>query len=919
VPAGFSPECYLKRYERREYPGENRLSSWRLILGLLLVNGFALAIHAASDFTERDPVKRATLSNGLQVVVVQDSLAPVVTIEMSVLAGGNESPPGFPGMAHAQEHMAFRGCTGMTSDQTTAIYSQLGGQDNAYTEQTVTHYYVTVPRPDLDIALQAQAACIRGIDDSQKEWSQERGAIEQEVAEDLSDPWYRLIQRARQDMFAGTPYIHDSLGTKSSFDATTGQMLTQFHKNWYAPNNMILVIAGDVNPVVTLARTKELFGGIPSHNIPARTPAVLKAVHSETFTLKSDLPNTIGVVAFRFPGTDSPDYAATRVLIDVLSSQRSNLYRMESSGKTLNVDFDFAETYPKASIGYGLVELGSRANAARAIRNMQRILAEYARGGVPEDLVEAAKRGELASVEFQRNSIPGLAAVWSDALAGEGRNSPDEDVEAIRKVTTLDVNRVARQYLDNSNPVVGTLIPSPTRHPTSDKRPAYEKKSGGLEKVTSTAVRPVQLLPWAAAALEQLKIPAAHALPSDMILENGLRLIVQTDSTSPTVLLRGSVKHSVESQSDVSDGAMQEILERLYAGGPQDMGRLAFDKALDDIGADETAGYSFALDVLKENFFRGVELLADNELHPALRAGDFKMVKRQTSRFVAGRLKSPSYRTSEALTAALFPSSDPELRELKPKAFKKVNLGGVRLFQEATIRPDLTTIVVVGDISADEARTVIEKWFGVWKAGGPTPNTILPPVPLNKASSVHIPDPGATQDSVIIAEQLDLNRFDPDYYPLQLGNTILGGNSEGTRLYHDLRQTSGYVYNVDLDLDASETRAVYSIRYGSAQENTWKARALIQQDIGQMRTGEVSPGELHQAKAFLLRQIPLSASSEEEVAEDLLDRAETGLPLDEPIREVRKYLDVNASEIRAAFAKRIRPDDFVEVVRGPSF
>ncbi len=895
------------------------MSSRRLILGLLLVNGFASAIHAASDFTEQDLVKRATLSNGLQVVIVQDSLAPVVTIEMSVLAGGNESPPEFPGMAHAQEHMAFRGCTGMTSDQTAAIYSEMGGQDNADTEQTVTHYYVTVPLSDLDIALQAQAACMRGIDDSQEEWSEERGAIEQEVAEDLSDPWYRLIQRVKDDMFSGTPYMHDSLGTKSSFDATTGQMLKQFHKNWYAPNNMILVIAGDVNPVVTLARTKELFGGTPGHDIPARTPVVLKAVHPETFSLKSDLPNTVGVLAFRFPGTDSPDYAAIRVLIDVLSSERSNLYRMESSGKTLNVDFDFAETYPKASVGYGLIELPSGANARRAIGNMHRILAGYASEGVPEDLVKAAKRSELASVEFQRNSISGLAAVWSDALAEEGRNSPDEDVEAIRKVTTLDVNRVARRYLDNSNTVVGILTPSRMRHPTSDRTPARQKKSGGLEKVTSPAVRPVQLPSWAAGALEQLKIPTAHALPADMILENGLRLIVQTDSTSPTVLVRGSVKHTVYSPSDVNDDAVAEILEGLYAGGPQDMDRLAFDKALDDIGADETAGYSFALDVLKEEFSRGIELLADNELHPALRAGDFKVVKRQTSRFIAGRLKSPGYRTSEALTAALLPASDPELRELKPKAFKKVDLRAVRQFQEAAIRPDLTTIVVVGDVSPGEARTVIEKWFGGWKAVGPAPDTILPPVPLNKASSVHIPDPGSTQDSVIIAEQLDLNRFDPDYYPLQLGNTILGGNSDGTRLNHDLRQASGYVYNVDLDLDASETRAVYSITYGSAPENARKARALIQRDIEQMRTGEVSAGELHQAKAFLLRQIPLSASSEEEVAEDLLDRAETGLPLDEPIREVGKYLDVNAGEIRAAFAKRIRPDDFVDVVRGPSF
>ncbi len=890
-----------------------------VILGLLLLNGIASAGHAATDILDRDLVQRATLPNGLRVVIVQDSLAPVVTIEMSVLAGGNESPPDFPGMAHAQEHMAFRGCPGMTSDQTAAIYSELGGQANAYTEQTVTRFDTTVPLADLDVALQAQAVCMRGIDDADGEWSQERGAIEQEAAEDLSDPWYRLMQRVKQDMFAGTPYIQDALGTKSSFDATTGEMLRKFHDAWYAPNNMILVIAGDVNPAATLARIKDLYGAIPSRSIPARPPVVLKAVHPETFTLQSDLADTVGVIAFRLPGTDSPDYAATRVLIDVLSSQRSDLYRIVSSGKTLSVDFDFAETFPKASIGYGLVELPAGADATRAIGTMRKALAGYAQGGLPEELVEAAKRSELASVEFQRNSISGLAAVWSDALACEDRNSPDEDVEAIREVRTSDVNRVARQYLDSSSAIIGTLKPTPSRHPTAGKQLAYAKKTAGLEKVTSPTLRPVELPSWAAEALEQLKVPAAHALPADMTLENGLRLIVQTDSTSPTVLLRGSVKRTVDSQSDVNDDAVAEILKGLYAGGPQDLDRLAFDKALDDIGADATAGYTFDLNVLKEDFSRGVQLLADNELHPALRARDLKMVKRQTSRLVAGRLKSPSYRTSQALTAALLPASDPELRELKPKAFKKVDLDKVRQFQQRTIRPDLTTIVIVGDVSPSEAKAVIEQWFGEWKAVGPTPNTILPPVPLNKASSVQIYDPGATQDSVTIAEQLDLNRFDPDYYPLQLANTILGGNSEETRLYHDLRQVSGYVYSVDLDLDASETRSVYSISYGSAPENTLQARALIQRDIEQMRTGDVSADELHQAKAFLLRQIPLSASSEDQVAEDLLDRAESGLPLDEPIREVEKYLAVSANEIRAAFAKRIRPEDFVQVVRGPSF
>ena len=118
--------------------------------------------------------------------------------------------------------MAFRGCEGMSADQTAAIYALLGGRNNADTQQNITQYFVTVPAADLDVALRAQAACLHGIDDSQQEWSQERDAIEQEVARDLSNPTYKFINRLNQDMFAGTPYAHDPLGTKSLFRCDYG-------------------------------------------------------------------------------------------------------------------------------------------------------------------------------------------------------------------------------------------------------------------------------------------------------------------------------------------------------------------------------------------------------------------------------------------------------------------------------------------------------------------------------------------------------------------------------------------------------------------------------------------------------------------------------------------------------------------------
>jgi zinc protease len=133
-----------------------------------------------------------------------------------------------------------------------------------------------------------------------------------------------------------------------------------------------------------------------------------------------------------------------------------------------------------------------------------------------------------------------------------------------------------------------------------------------------------------------------------------------------------------------------------------------------------------------------------------------------------------------------------------------------------------------------------------------------------------------------------------------------------------LRQVAGYVYTVGLSLDASKTRATYVVTYGCNPENVSKARALIQRDLEQMRTENVTADELHLAKALLLRQIPLSESSEDAVAQGLLRRAKMGLPLDEPILAAQRYYELSADQVRAAFSRLLRPGEFVQVVRGPT-
>ena len=887
------------------------MKSNRIFPLLLLAAAITVVSHLSFAQTQAQ-VMRNTLPNGMRVVIIPNKLAPVVTVEANFLVGGNETPDGFPGMAHAQEHMAFRGCAGMTADQTAAIYAQLGGRNNADTQQNITQYFATVPATDVDVALEAQAACLRGVDDSQQEWLQERGAIEQEVARDLSNPTYKFINRLNQDLFAGTPYAHDPLGTKASFDATTGEMLKDFYNKWYTPGNTILVVVGDVDPAAVMTKIKQLFGDIPSHPLPPHPPVELQPVKSETFTLDSNLPYLLGFIAYRFPGTSSPDYAASQVLADVLASQRADLYGMVPTGKALAAEFGMAETYPKASVGYGVVVLPSDTDATAGIKQMRDILQSYADKGVPEDLVAAAIRSEVANADFQRTSIPGLANVWSNALAAEDRTSPDEDIEAIKRVTLADVNRVAKQYLVDQNSITSILKPVPTGQPVS------AKGFGGAEEVTSAPTKPVQLPAWAAGPLSELKAPQEFIKVSDTKLPNGIRLIVKTDQTSPTVSVVGEVKHQSDLETPPGQEGISEVLDGMFSYGTETLDRLAFQKALDDIAANESAGFSFSVNVLKDHFSRGVQLLADNVLHPALPADAFAVVQKQTEQEIAGRLSSPGYQTSRALDLALLPAGDPALREPTPATVAKIALNDVKQFHTATFRPDLTTIVVIGDVTPEEAQTVIQKWFGAWKATGKPPDTTLAPVPLNKPSAANVADREAVQDTVTLAEQLKLNRFDPDYYPLQLGNHVLGGGFYATRLYHDLRQVAGYVYTVNVSLNAGKTRAGYSVSYGCNPENVSKARALIQRDLDQMRTQDVSPAELQQAKALLLRQIPLSESSEDDVAGGLLGRAVIGLPLDEPIHAAKRYLELNADEVKAAFSRHVRPGDFVQVVRGPA-
>ena len=803
----------------------------------------------------------------------------------------------------------FRGGRELSAAQLSYLSAALGGEFDASTRQTMTQYVFTVAAEDLDVALRIEAIRMRGVWDRDAAWRQERGAIEQEVAQDLSNPQYLLYTKLLAALFEGTPYAHDALGTKASFDRTTGAMLKKFSDTWYAPNNAILVVVGDVQPDVTLARIKAHFGGIAPKRLPRRPDVVLRPVKPRTLHLPTDLPSGLAVVAFRVPGFADADYPAMRVLSDVLASPRGVLQEMVAAGTLLDAGFSF-NPLPKAGLAFALAAYPRDESPSPAYGELTAALRATVANGVEADLVEAAKRRAITRAELQKTSIPGLASAWSQALAIEGRQSPGDEVAAIQQVTVADVNRVARRYFDFNQAVTAILTP------TASGKPVAAKAFGGKESFTLPNTKPVALPAWAESAVKRLAVPRSSVHPVVTTLPNGLRLIVQPESVSNTISVVGHVKTQPAVAMPPGQEGVDEVLDGLFDFGTESLDRVAYQRALDEIGADSGAGADFGVEVLAESFDRAVQLLADNELRPALPDAAFEIVRKQVADSVAGRLQSPEYQARKALDAALFPPGDPTLREATVKSVTSLTRADVEAYYRRVFRPDLTTIVVIGKVTPEAARGVIEKHFGSWTAEGPPPPTELPAVPLNRPAVVRVPNDRRVQTNVTLAETLGLTRFDPDYYALELGNSVLGGAFYATRLYRDLREDAGLVYFVSSAIEANRTRGLYLVAYGCDPANVSRARGIVGRELTTMQTVTVPDDEFRLAKAILLRSIPLAESSMARIARGLTARAAAGLPLDEPTRAAARYLALAPEDVRAAFAKWIRPQDLVQVTEG---
>ncbi|MDN5863762.1 MAG: insulinase family protein [Gammaproteobacteria bacterium] len=858
---------------------------------------------------ESGKVVRATLDNGLKVVIVPNDLAPVVTQQITYMVGGNQAPEGFPGIAHAQEHMMFRGAPGLNGNQLAGVIARMGGAMNAFTTNNITSYFFIVPKGDVGVALHVGAIRMAGVTDSAEAWNKERGAIEQEVARDQSTAFRQLIMKTRAALFAGTPYARSALGTSKSFDKLTAGQLKKFHDAWYAPNNALMVIAGNVDPQAVLAKVKKLYGDIPAQQIPEKSGMTFAPVAATTLSAPSDLPVGIIGIAFRMPGYESPNYPAAELASRVLSSKRGPIASLKYQGKALATGFQML-TMPDVGMGFAYAVYPSTGNADEVRQALVHAIQEVRKDGIAADLVKAAKRRAVLAGELRKNSISGLAMAWTSAIALADLDSPDEAIARLREVTPAQVNAQVRKQLDLDHAI--TLIAKPT----PGSKPHMGAGFGGPESFSAKPKGPVTLPDWAQQAFATLPHPKPFLHPVDMKLDNGLRLIVLPLNISDSVSLFGSVHQNSDLQAPKGKKGIASLLATLFEWGPEGMGRLTFDAAQDEIGAQLSLGQDFSLKVLPQYFDQGVALLAKAMLNPALPKKAFKKMQFMQARQAAGRVNSPKFKFRIAVLKALLPEGDPKLRIATVESIGSLTLKDLKAYYRKVYQPDVATIVVAGDITPARAKAVVKKYFGDWHAFGPTPNLNYPPIPLSEKARVFVPDELKKQNQVVLAETLHINYTNPDHFALDLANTYLSGGFYATPLYRVLRANLGLVYNVGSSFDFERNRGTFKLHYGSYPQKVDEARKAALDVLEKVMKKPLTDKQMHLAKSMALRGIQLSKRSVSGIGWGWINRVQDGLPLDWSYVMARHFEKLTAPEIHAALNKYFNPDRLSTIVLG---
>jgi zinc protease len=853
------------------------------------------------------PYTKFVLDNGLTVLVHEDHKAPIVAVNTWYHVGSKNEKPGKTGFAHLFEHLMFSGSENFNYTYINAM-ERIGATNlNGTTNNDRTNYFENVPSSMLDYVLFAESdrmGHLLGVLD-QKKLDLQRGVVQNEKRQGENEPYGVTEQLITENTYpVGHPYSWTVIGSMKDLDDASMSDVQEWFKTYYGPNNVTLVIAGDVTPEVARQKVQKYYGEIPSGPPIARNEAwVAKRTGTHRGWVQDSVPQARLYRVWNVPQGGSPEEPLLDLAAQVLGSGKTSrlykrlVYRDQTATSAIAAD-DNNEIGGTFSL---IVTAKPGSDMKKLEKDADEELANFLKNGPTEAELQIAKTRIFGNYTRIVERIGGFGGK-SDLLARCQTFEGDPDcyknyLRRIRAATPASVRKAAVDWLSDGDYILDVEpFPSFKSDAKLDRSHAPD-----LGNAMSLSLPPMQ----------------------KATLSNGLKIVLAERHTAPVVNFSLLVDSGYASDPVDSPGTASLALRMLEEGTPT-RDSLNIGEELESLSANFGAGanldWAFVnLNTLKVNMDRALNIYGDLILHPAFPEKEFARLQKDRLAAIQREKVQPQTMGLRVVPGLLYGKGHPYSRPFTGSgteaSVKHLTREDLVKFHATWFKPNNATLLVVGDTTLAEIKPRLERLFAAWKPGD-VPKKNLPQVQQPEKRVVYLIDRPGSGQSVIFSGQLAPPRNDPDTIPLELVNDVFGGTFS-SRINMNLREDKHWSYGVRSVLSSARGQRPYLSFSPVQTDRTKEALSELVKEYSNISGAKpISSDELTDVQKNNTLGLPGSFETVQQLSGAYSAILQFGLPEDYYNTYTQKALALTPDQANALAKRLILPDHLIWVVVG---
>lgn len=839
------------------------------------------------------------LPNGMHLVVYENHSAPVVSVQAWVRAGSADEPEEMAGVSHLLEHMLFKGTERRKVGEIAREIESNGGYINAFTTYDSTVYYVTIASRYFETGIDVIADAIQNSSFDPAELEKEKEVVIEEIKRSEDIPERRAMNALFELAYKVHPYRRPIIGFADVVRAITREKLMGYYKKWYSPQNITLVVSGDVKQEQVLTAVDRYFGNFKKTDLhPFQRPVEPEQDSLRIKVLKGKVFETQLIFAFHIPGVHHEDIYPLDVLSSLLGEGESSILYREIKHKKELVNFIYSYTYTPKEPGVFIIGAQLEANeikdAISSIWEEVRKITQMEPSGAD---LERAKIKIESDFIYQRETVEGIARQlgYFEAIIGDV-DYERKYLEGLHRVDGGDIVNVAQKYLRPENLSILVLLPEEA---TIDEEEVRKIIEGKQERIVTQEKQKEEM--------------------ERIVLSNGIRLIIKSNPGTETVSIYtaslGGVRYEKEEKAGLSN-----LLSRVWTKGTKTRSAEEIANEIEDIGG-EISGYSgrntFGLSAqfLSRFLEKGVKLFSDVLLNPSFPEEEINKVKKD----ILNEIKNQQ----DDLARIAFKSFYKTLYGKHPYGFdilgtersvKGLKRKDIINYYKTYLKPDNLVITVVGDFEQSSTIELLKRNFEeipLRKTKSPQIPQVKPPEKIKKTERI-VKD---REQVHIVLGFLGTTLKNRDHYSLQILDAILSG--QGGRLFVKLRDEQSLAYDLRAMNVAGIEPGYFALYIASGAEKEEMAISGLVGEIENLLKNGVSSDEVERAKKYIVGNFEIGLQSNSSQASAIALNEIYGLGYDYHKKYPEIINSISAEEINNAVKKYLNLNGYVLTIIRP--